>query len=89
MADPGFAAGPPALASLRQPAGQCFDFRVGGEHLRGVLVDVPGPAELKLLFAVSRADLDGDATFLQRAMELVFAVAVAWTVVSRPGSCGG
>ena len=48
--------------------------------MRGVLTDVPGAAGLKLLFAASRADLDGDATFLQRAMELVFAVAVAWTV---------
>lgn len=80
LAGPGFTARPPELASLRPPASGFFDFHVGGEHLRGVLVDVPGPAGLKLLFAASRADLDGDATFLRRAMELVFAVAVAWTV---------
>ena len=79
-ATPGFDAGPPELAALRQPTGRCFDFHLGGEHMRGVLTDVPSAAGLTLLFAASRADLDGDATFLQRAMELVFAVAVAWTV---------
>src|SRR6187551_1248557 len=79
-ATPGFDAGPPELAALRQPSDRCFDFRLGSEHMRGVLTDVPGAAGLTLLFAASRADLDGDATFLQRAMELVFAVAVAWTV---------
>jgi two-component system heavy metal sensor histidine kinase CusS len=80
VATSGFAAAPPELGALRPPSDRCFDFRLANEHMRGVLTDVPGTAGLKLLFAVSRADLDGDATFLQRAMELVFAVAVAWTV---------
>lgn len=77
---PTFAKQPPQLASFSGPANRCFDFRFGGEHLRGVLTPVPGSAGLTLLFAASRADLDSDATFLQRAMELVFGVAVAWTV---------
>ena len=57
--------------------------------MRGVLTHVPGTAGLKLLFAVSRADLDGDATFLQRAMELVFRSQWRGRLASRPGSCGG
>src|SRR5262245_16535053 len=43
-ASPNFTAQPPVPASLRPPAGRCFDFRLGGEHLRGVLTDVPGGA---------------------------------------------
>ena len=76
----GFATAAPARDGLRRPADSCFDMRVGGEHLRGVLADIPSQPGARLLFAAPRADLDGDAVFLRRAMELVFVVAVAWTV---------
>ncbi len=50
------------------------------EHLRGVLVRVPGPTGARLLLAAPRADLDGDARFLRRAMAMVLLVACAWTL---------
>ncbi|HEX6242539.1 MAG TPA: hypothetical protein VFZ61_16615, partial [Polyangiales bacterium] len=58
-----------------------FDLRVPREHLRGVLVPVPGASGSILLLAAARTDLDGDEAFLARAMLLVFGVAFAWVVV--------
>jgi two-component system OmpR family sensor kinase len=69
----------PALEALRHPAGQPFDFRRQGMHLRGVMVPVPRRPGALLMLAVPRTDLDGDAAFLSRAMRGVFAVAVAWS----------
>jgi two-component system heavy metal sensor histidine kinase CusS len=55
--------------------------RFGGENLRAVVTPIPSHPGALMLLAAPRADLDGDAVFLRRAMELVFIVAVAWTVV--------
>lgn len=69
----------PALDAIRKPDGECFDLQVAGRDLRAVLVSIPQAPGATLLMAVSRADLDGDANFLARAMMTVFALAVAWT----------
>jgi two-component system OmpR family sensor kinase len=80
-ATPTFHGSPPPLASLRREPGRCFDLWFGGEHLRGMLVPIPGHPETRLLLAAPRTDLDGDEAFLARAMLVVFALAVGWTVL--------
>lgn len=69
----------PRLADLPRPLGVCFDTVVNRVRLRAVKVAVPKQPGASLFMGVSRADLDGDAAFLTRAMVAVFAVAVAWT----------
>jgi two-component system, OmpR family, sensor kinase len=81
MATASFAAAPPALDGLPRPLDRCFDARIAGENLRAVVADIPSQPGARLLLAAPRSELDGDAVFLRRAMELVFIVAVAWTVV--------
>lgn len=76
---PTFRGEPPQLAALPAANGASFDLSFGGEHLRAVRVSVPSHRAV-LLLAAPRADLDGDATFLARAMLLVFAAAAAWTI---------
>lgn len=71
----------PAFARVRRPSGEFFDLWFGRVHLRAVFVRVPDESERRLLLALPRTDLDGDEAFLRRAMELVFVVAVAWSVV--------
>jgi two-component system, OmpR family, sensor kinase len=78
---PSFGGVPPALSPLQRPRETCFDFHSGPTHLRAVITNIPGRPDRLLLVALPRQDLDGDAVFLRRAMELVFAVAVAWTVL--------
>ncbi|HKQ68428.1 MAG TPA: HAMP domain-containing sensor histidine kinase [Polyangiaceae bacterium] len=68
---------PPPMGSWPS-SDRCFDFRSGGEHLRGIALVIPHEPHLTLLFAASRRDLDGDAEFLARGMILVFIVAVVW-----------
>jgi two-component system heavy metal sensor histidine kinase CusS len=58
-----------------------FDHWLGATHLRCVWVEVPSPRGGRLFFAVPRADLDGDAAFLSRAMVQVFLVAVVWAAL--------
>ncbi len=70
----------PRLDDLRHPPGECFDLWFHREHLRAVLMDVPGHPGNLLMLAAPRLDLDSDAAFLRRAMIIVFAVAVAWAV---------
>jgi two-component system, OmpR family, sensor kinase len=69
----------PPLRDVWHPSGVGFDADVNGEHLRAVLAPVPHHPGATLFIGVTRADLDGDAEFLTRAMMAVFAVAVAWT----------
>lgn len=71
---------PPRAAALPEENARPFDLYAGREHLRGVLVHVPGPTPARLLLAAPRADLDGDASFLHRAMAMVLLVACAWTL---------
>jgi two-component system, OmpR family, sensor kinase len=58
-----------------------FDARFDGEHLRGVVVEVPSGEGHLLWLAAPRTDLDGDAAFLARAMLGVFALALCWSVL--------
>jgi two-component system, OmpR family, sensor kinase len=74
-----FAGAAPSFATIEHPHDECFDLQVRDDHLRAVLVTIPEHPGTHLLMAVSRADLDGDAAFLARAMLTVFGVAVAWT----------
>lgn len=76
-----FSGPPPARARLRATPETCFDVRAGAEHLRAVTLPIPDQPGALLLLAAPRTDLDGDAIFLRRAMELVFVVAVAWTAI--------
>ncbi|HEY0708185.1 MAG TPA: hypothetical protein VGG33_15375, partial [Polyangia bacterium] len=81
VATPDFGATALGLMATAPPPDQGFDFWHGGVHLRGVLVVVPGLPDTRLVLAVSRSDLDGDAQFLVHAMRLVFLVALAWTTL--------
>jgi len=66
---------PPVDQSLRDP----FDMWHDAEHLRAVLVPVPGHPGTTLMLAAPRTDLDNDKVFAHRAMLIVFAVAVFWS----------
>ncbi len=66
---------------LHEPMNQPFDLWHGKEHLRAVLVAIPGALQTRLLLAAPRSDLDGDEAFLGRAMLSVFAFAFAWVVL--------
>ncbi len=78
---PTFGGTPPPLETLGPGSTACFDLWFRGEHLRGVLVSIPNHPGTRLLLAAPRTDLDGDASFLTRAMMTVFFVAVAWSVL--------
>lgn len=80
-ATPTFGNTPPNFSSVRHAYTHPFDWWHGREHLRGVLVRVPSHPGVSLLLAAPRADLDGDAAFLSRAMLIVFVVAVLWSVI--------
>lgn len=69
----------PRRGEFPSPDGRPFDLWVEREHLRCVVVRVPGARRVELFLGVSRTDLDGDAAFLLRAMVMVFVVACAWT----------
>ena len=79
-ATPTFGGAVPARAALARPVGAPFDLWRRAEHLRGVLVPVPGHRELTLLLAAPRTDLDGDEVFLARAMGMAFVLALGWSV---------
>ncbi|HMI88769.1 MAG TPA: HAMP domain-containing sensor histidine kinase [Polyangiaceae bacterium] len=71
----------PALSSIRSPKSTCFDFRIGAEKARGILVDVPRHPGSKLLIGASRADLDREISFLGRALLTAFAGVVVFTAL--------
>jgi two-component system heavy metal sensor histidine kinase CusS len=68
----------PPLSAVQRAARSPFDFWHGREHLRGVIVPLPGTADQVLLVAAQRIELDGDAAFLRRAMTVAFVMAVFW-----------
>jgi two-component system OmpR family sensor kinase len=72
---------PPALADIRHPFGEAFDYRFEHEHMRGVMVPVHGQADYVLFLATSRADFDDDKAYLAKAMGAAFLVAVAWATM--------
>jgi len=68
----------PAFGSIKRGPRVPFDFWHGREHLRGVVVPLPGTGDQVLLIAAQRVELDGDAAFLRRAMTVAFVLAVLW-----------
>ena len=80
----------PPLTLMTHASDECFDTWFHREHLRAVLTPVPGHPGNLLLLAAPRLDLDGDAAFLHRAMELVSSPSPSsGQRSSPPGSCGG
>jgi two-component system heavy metal sensor histidine kinase CusS len=77
-ATPTFRGGPPAYGDIHQPLNQCFDSEVRREHVRAVLVPIPGQADAVLFLGAPRFDLDRDAAFLNRATFLVLAASALW-----------
>jgi two-component system OmpR family sensor kinase len=75
---PTFHGGVPALGLIWHPPESAFDFFAGGEHVRGMLVPIPGHPGKSLLLAAPRFDLDRDAMFLNRAILLGLAGAGLW-----------
>lgn len=71
----------PTFASLNRRGSEPFDLWRGPHHLRALVAPVPDGSGRALLLAANRADLDGDAAFLRRAMLLVYAVALAWSAL--------
>ena len=71
----------PSLASFHTPKSTCFDFHIGAEKVRGILVDVPRHPGSKLLIAASRADIDREISFLGRALFIAFAAVVVFTAL--------
>jgi signal transduction histidine kinase len=71
----------PPLASFHTPKSTCFDFRIGPENARGILVDVPRHPGSKLLIGASRADIDREISFLGRALFIAFAAVVVFTAL--------
>jgi two-component system heavy metal sensor histidine kinase CusS len=79
-ATPSFAGDVPPATTWRHRLEEPFNAWVGKEHLRAVRVAVPHHPGTILVLGAPRADLDGDATFLARAMLLVLGTAVVWTI---------
>lgn len=77
-ATPPFDVNPPPLARFAANRDRAFDLRFQGNHLRAIVLPIPGHPGKRLLLATSRDDLDGDEAFLFRAMLVAFLVAVAW-----------
>ena len=71
---------PPRAEVLPEVFSAPFNLHAEREHLRGVIVPVQGPSRARLLLAAPRADLDGDANYLHRAMALVLVVSCGWTL---------
>ena len=84
-----FARGVPELGTVRHPNGVPFDVFYEKEHLRAVMVPVPGSPGSLLLLAAPRADLEKDTTFLRQVMlaaallSVGFTLLVTWRVVRR------
>lgn len=78
-ATPTFGGHIPALANLPLEHNQAFDLSLGAEHLRGVIVEIPGHRGHVLLLAAPRKDVDRDGAFLGRVMVIVFGLAVGWS----------
>jgi two-component system heavy metal sensor histidine kinase CusS len=68
----------PPFRSIQRGPREPFDFWHEREHLRGVVVPLPGPSQQVLLVAAQRIELDRDAAFLRRAMTVAFVLAVLW-----------
>lgn len=77
-ATPPFDTAPPPPSILNHALSDPFNLRFRAEHLRGVLVAIPGNSGNLVFLATSRKDLDVGDAFLARAMLSAFLVAVAW-----------
>lgn len=78
---PNFDQAVPAFAVVHRPAGRHFNLWFQRVHLRAVFARVPDESGRRLLLAIPRTDVDGDEALLRRAMALVFAAAVGWSLV--------
>lgn len=68
--------GRPRIDRVRHTLGVPFDLWWNNEHLRAVMVRVPGEDGRSLLLATPRTDIDGDARDLARRMIAALLVAV-------------
>jgi len=73
-------AAPARLAARRPPSSRPFNMWHRATHLRAVWTEVPSRANMLLLLAAPRTDLDSDEAFLGRAMLIAFGVAFAWAL---------
>ena len=73
---PNLHAARPRMDDMRAPAGAPFDLWWNNEHLRGILVRVPGERGQMLFMASPRTELDADSRDLARRMALAVLVAV-------------
>lgn len=73
---------PPALDELASPVG---DLEVDGEQLRGLVIEIPGHPDTRLLLAAPRRDLDRNSSYLAQVMALVFGLSFAATLVLSSG----
>ncbi len=87
-ATPPFDQSPLTRSSLPARPHTCFDFTWHDQHLRAVLVPIPGHPGRELLLAAPRDDLDGDERFLGRAMLAAFVAALAWTIAVASWAVG-
>ena len=71
----------PTSPRFRSPKNTCFDFHIGSEQARGILVDVPRHPGSRLLIGASRADIDREISFLGRALFIAFAAVVVFTAL--------
>jgi two-component system heavy metal sensor histidine kinase CusS len=72
---------PPVLETIRHPLESGFEFFVGGEHVRAVLVSLPEDPGKVLLLAAPCFDLDRDAAFLNHAILLGLAGGACWAAI--------
>jgi two-component system heavy metal sensor histidine kinase CusS len=73
--------GSPPLTSVLHGDARPFDFSLHELRLRAVMVPVERHPGAFLLLAIPRTDIDGDATFLARALASVLAVACLWSLL--------
>lgn len=77
-ATPPFDRKPLNLSHVRRAEGRPFDLSYEGGRYRGVLMSIHGHPGKVLFLAASRDDLDGDESFLHRAMLVAFLMALLW-----------
>ena len=78
---PTFHGRPPAFDTLGATLDKAFNLFLRREHVRAVVVAVPGHPGNTLLLAAPRFDLDRDAAFLNRAMLVAIIAATFWAAI--------
>ena len=70
---------PPRADQFSSRPGKPFDFVLGAQSYRGVVVQIPGFPKYRLVLAAAREDLDGDSRFVRSAMAIALAVSLVWS----------